>query len=73
MGVGLRPGAKAPDKPPTPYRLRASPRLYLTSGQPPHRPDRPAGTSERSPKPESARGERRGPGLPVRLRTARQP
>ena len=28
MGVGLRPGAKAPDEPPTPYRLRASPRLY---------------------------------------------
>ena len=25
------PVAKAPDKPPTPYRLRASPRLYLTS------------------------------------------
>ena len=29
MGFGLRPGAKAPDEPPTPYRLRASPRLYL--------------------------------------------
>ena len=28
MGIGLRPGAKAPDEPPTPYRLRASPRLY---------------------------------------------
>ena len=28
MGTGLRPGAKAPDQPPTPYRLRASPRLY---------------------------------------------
>ena len=28
MGAGLRPGAKAPDKPPNPYRLRASPRLY---------------------------------------------
>ena len=27
-GLGLRPGAKAPDEPPTPYRLRASPRLY---------------------------------------------
>ena len=27
-GFGLRPGAKAPDEPPTPYRLRASPRLY---------------------------------------------
>ena len=25
---GLRPGAKAPDEPPTSYRLRASPRLY---------------------------------------------
>ena len=31
MGVGLRPGAKAPDEPPTPYRLRASPRLYITA------------------------------------------
>ena len=29
MGIGLRPGAKAPDEPPTPYRLRASPRLYV--------------------------------------------
>ena len=28
MGLGLRPGAKAPDEPPTPYWLRASPRLY---------------------------------------------
>ena len=28
MGVGLRPGAKAPEVPPTPYRSRASPRLY---------------------------------------------
>ena len=28
-GFGLRPGAKAPDEPPTPYRLRASPRLYI--------------------------------------------
>ena len=28
MGHGLRPGAKAPDQPPMPYRLRASPRLY---------------------------------------------
>ena len=28
MGLGLRPGAKAPDQPPMPYRLRASPRLY---------------------------------------------
>ena len=28
MGVGLRPGAKAPEVPPTPYRPRASPRLY---------------------------------------------
>ena len=28
MGVGLRPGAKAPEEPPTPYRLRAPPRLY---------------------------------------------
>ena len=28
MGVGLRPGAKAPEAPPTPYRTRASPRLY---------------------------------------------
>ena len=28
MGVGLRPGAKAPEAPPTPYRPRASPRLY---------------------------------------------
>ncbi len=27
-GFGLRPGAKAPDEPPTPYRIRASPRLY---------------------------------------------
>ena len=27
-GVGLRPGAKAPETPPTPYRPRASPRLY---------------------------------------------
>jgi len=27
-GSGLRPDAKAPDEPPTPYRLRASPRLY---------------------------------------------
>ena len=32
MGVGLRPGAKAPEAPPTPYRPRASPRLYQTSG-----------------------------------------
>ena len=30
MGLGLRPGAKAPDEPPTPYWLRASPRLYST-------------------------------------------
>ena len=28
MGLGLRPGAKAPDQPPMHYRLRASPRLY---------------------------------------------
>ena len=28
-GLGLRPGAKAADEPPTPYRLRASPRLYM--------------------------------------------
>ena len=28
MGLGLRPGAKASDEPPMPYRLRASPRLY---------------------------------------------
>ena len=28
MGLGLRPGAKAPAQPPMPYRLRASPRLY---------------------------------------------
>ena len=28
MGVGLRPGAKAPEAPPTPHRPRASPRLY---------------------------------------------
>ena len=28
MGLGLRPGAKAPAEPPTPYWLRASPRLY---------------------------------------------
>ena len=71
MGVGLRPGAKAPDKPPTPYRLRASPRLYLTSGQPPHRPDRLALRAVAAARIRP--GERRGPGLPVRLRTARQP
>jgi len=29
MGLGLRPGAKAPAEPPTPYWLRASPRLYF--------------------------------------------
>ena len=28
MGVGLRPGAKASEAPPMPYRPRASPRLY---------------------------------------------
>ena len=28
MDVGLRPGAKAPEAPPMPYRPRASPRLY---------------------------------------------
>ena len=28
MGVGLRPAAKAPEAPPTPYRPRASSRLY---------------------------------------------
>ena len=28
MGVGLRPGTKAPEAPPTPYRPRVSPRLY---------------------------------------------
>ena len=33
MGIGLRPGAKAPDEPPTPYRLRASPRLYKIAGR----------------------------------------
>ena len=32
MGLGLRPGAKAPDQPPMPYRLRASPRLYGAVG-----------------------------------------
>ena len=31
-GLGLRPGAKAPDEPPTPYRLRVSPRLYSGPG-----------------------------------------
>ena len=39
MGLGLRPGAKAPDQPPMPYRLRASPRLYLARG-PQHSPQR---------------------------------
>ena len=28
MGVGLRPGAKASEAPPMPFRPRASPRLY---------------------------------------------
>ena len=27
------PAAKAPDEPPTPYRLRASPRLYTVAAQ----------------------------------------
>ena len=35
MGFGLRPGAKAPDEPPTPYRLRASPRLYSSKRRAP--------------------------------------
>ena len=38
MGLGLRPGAKAPDQPPMPYRLRASPRLYPASIEPPFLP-----------------------------------
>ena len=42
MGLGLRPGAKAPDQPPMPYRLRASPRLYgiLWFSEPPPYPVR---------------------------------
>ena len=40
-GFGLRPGAKAPDEPPTPYRLRASPRLYLTPRRPPPERENP--------------------------------
>ena len=45
MGLGLRPGAKAPDEPPTPYWLRASPRLYWRVPIPVQTQAPPCGTS----------------------------
>ena len=69
-GLGLRPGAKAPDEPPTPYRLRASPRLYPASCPPRAGARCRTGTARRR---RSRRWCRRGGRPSLARRTARPP
>ena len=60
-GFGLRPGAKAPDEPPTPHRLRASRRLYQGGPHPGAPAARPALEHVRvMQKPVEQRGDRGG-------------
>ena len=66
MGLGLRPGAKAPDQPPMPYRLRASPRLYPRVEPLVHRPRRSRAPTARSRHPIADIGGE----LPAQGRTA---